>query len=33
MGFIRKFLNRFRRDGRGTISVELAIAVPVLTGL
>lgn len=33
MGVIRKFLNRFRRDGRGTISVELAFAVPVLAGL
>jgi Flp pilus assembly protein TadG len=33
MGIIRKFLDRFARDGKGTISVELAVAVPVLTAL
>lgn len=33
MGFLRTFLDRFRRDGRGTISVELAFAVTVLMGL
>ena len=33
MGWMRRLLERLRRDGRGTISVELAFAVPVLTGL
>ena len=33
MAFFRRLIDLFRQDGRGTISVELAFALPVLTGL